>query len=205
MKILTLVLLAAALAAPATARAQDEKRESPPNWRWHLEKEQDTTVRIWSMPPGIRLNPSYGGLWWDTTMVAKGNFAVDLVFDIYPDAANTGIGVIIGGKNLDTMEPTYLLFQIRQDGFYMIALRDKKLYHEIAPWKHLYQVNAPGETQPGRNVLRIEAGPSAIAFFSNGTRVQYEYRSMIKPEGIVGLRAGGSMDAQIVTFKILPL
>ncbi len=204
MHLMRLCLLAAAVAAPATLSAQDDAHVPAAGWRARMDGSADTTVVLWAEGTGWHVNPERGGIWWNPEMVATGKFLVEAEILILPGSAATGVGIFIGGRDLDTDTPTYLTFVIRQDGYYTIALRDKKLYHEIAPWKHTYHVNGPGES-PGRNVIQIEVNGSALAFFANGTREQYLYRSMVKPEGIVGLRVGGGTDAQVTRLTITPL
>ena len=199
------LLLALAAFAPALASAQEGPREAPAGWRWRLDDGRDTTPQIWNQGSGWHADTQNAGLWWDTTWTAKGKFAVEVEFMIYPESAGGEFGLVIGGVKLDQENPAYIKFVARRDGHYNVALRDGKLFHEIAPWKHTYRVLQPTGEGPARNLVRIQAGGSEIGFYLNGFRIFYIDRYMVKAPGMIALRLGGGIVADISKFKIEPL
>lgn len=192
------------LVAPA-APAQDTAKEAPPRWRWRLDEAPDTTLRVWTMAPGWHATTEQPGFWWDTTMVARGKFAVEAEFHVFPDAANSEFGLAIGGVNLDTPDASYLKFVVRRDGFYTVAIREPGNYHEIARWRTTYYVNQPSSTESSKNLVRIQASASAVEFYLNKHRIMYVDRSMTRAEGLVAIRLGAGMNAHITGFRIEPL
>jgi hypothetical protein len=199
-----LILSFLILVAPA-APAQDAPREAPRGWRWQLDEAPDTALQVWSMAPGWHATTERPGFWWDTTMVARGRFAVEAEFHLFPDAAASEFGLAIGAANLGKPNPSYLKFVIRRDGFYTVAIREPGNYHEIAGWKHTYFVNQPGIKEPARNLVRIQAEGSAVTFYVNGRRITYVDRSMTRVDGLVAIRLGAGINAHITYLKIVPL
>ena len=189
----------------SAALAQDAPKEAPRGWRWRLDEAADSALQVWSMAPGWHATTEQPGFWWDTTMVARGKFAAEAEFHLFPNAAASEFGLAIGGANLDKASPSYLKFVIRRDGFYTVAVREPGNYHEIAGWKHTYHVNQPSSAESGKNLVRIQADASVVAFYVNGHRVTYVDRSMVRVDGLVVIRLGAGINAHITGLRIEPL
>jgi len=198
-------LMALTLFAPTLASGQNAPHEAPAGWRWRMDDGPDSTVEVWQADSGWHANTQNAGFWWDTTWVGRGKFAVEVEYLIYPESAGSEFGLVIGGVKLTEQNSTYIKFVARKDGYYNVALRDGRLFHEIAPWKHTYRVEQPTGSGPAKNLVRIQAHGSAIAFYLNGYRIFYIDRSMVKAQGMIALRIGGGIVADISKFKIEPL
>lgn len=198
-RILPLLILVGSM-----ARAQDTPKEAPRGWRWQLDEAPDTALQVWSMAPGWHATTEHAGFWWDTTMVARGRFAVEAEFHLFPDAAATEFGLAIGVANLDKPTSTYLKFVVRRDGSYTVAIREPGNYHEIAR-KQTHYVNQPSSTEPAKNLVRIQAHRGSVAFYVNGHQLMYVDRSMTKADGLVAIRLGPGINAHITGLRVEPL
>ncbi|MSR06117.1 MAG: hypothetical protein EXR93_03465 [Gemmatimonadetes bacterium] len=198
-------LMALTVFIPVLASAQEASHTAPAGWRWRMDDGPESAVEVWQADSVWHSNTQNAGFWWDPAWVGKGRFAAEVEYLIYPESAGSEFGLIIGGVKMDEQNSSYIKFVVRSDGHYLVALRDGKLFHEIAPWKHTYRVETPSGSGPAKNVVRIQAHQSVIAFYLNGYRVFFIDRSMVKAPGQVALRMGGGIVADISKFKIEPL
>jgi hypothetical protein len=138
-------------------------------------------------------------------MVMSKAFAVVMEGDLQPASVVNGIGVFVGGRDLDNEKASYLSFQIKGDGTYLLELREGQRVHALAPWKqHRAIEQALGEI-PTHYAIRFEIRPLRIDMLVNNIKVHTIDRATVRADGIVGLRLDAGIDMTLTKFGVEPI
>ena len=110
---------------------------------------------------------------------------------------------MIGGKDLEGDDQSYLYFLIRQDGKFLIKHRAGADTHTLQDWTEHTAIHPSAADGKATNLLAIEAGPERTRFLVNGTEVAaFEAAPDMNTEGIAGLRINHNLDVQVTDFEI---
>ena len=115
-----------------------------------------------------------------------------------------GYGLIYGGKGLDGNGATYVALLVRGDGQYMVERRDGAKTTTLVPWTANAAIKSVNAADPAVNVVEIDAmsNPKKLTFKVNGKTVHAMDAVPADVKGIVGLRAGRSLDLQIDAYDV---
>ena len=198
------LLLTAGLSLLATpVLAQDLTRPETWNVRFDRPGQPDSAVYFVDMPPGWHITTGPAGILYDPATTAQGTFAVESEMFLFPDAGGReGYGVIFGGRNLEGPNQAYLYFLLRGDGSFIVKQRDGQSTETLVPWTRNDAVVPKAADSNVKNVLRVEVGEDAIAFYVNGTQVTTLPRDGLNCDGIVGLRVNHRVNLHVTSLNV---
>jgi hypothetical protein len=217
---LTLLLAAAAAAAPLSspAAAQGSKDPTtavtaaplPAGWSMRLDdKDATKSAKFVTMGTGYHVTSGGAAIYWRPADVEKNNFTVSANF--HQTKKNVGhgdhgeaYGVFIAGRDLDdAAKESYLYFEARQDGMYLINDRaGAGKPHILVNWTASPAVHKFDDS-PNTNTLAIEVASDSIRFVANGTEVHAISRNEIATtSGVAGLRVNHNLDVHVADFSV---
>lgn len=226
MKILTTAIMALGLTASALG-AQMKDPDKPvvgggitvPGWTGRIDPQAANAGRkisenkVVSMGPGFHVTSGPAAIYWNPAITATGNYTVSASFSqtkaaMHPEA----YGLMIGGNNLDTPNQSYLYFEVRQDGKYLINHRaNDSTIHKIVDWTANDAVKAIDASGQATNALSIVVAPDKVNFLVNGVQVNSLPRTTVDmggpgrgSTGIVGIRVNHNLDVHVAGFALTP-
>jgi hypothetical protein len=116
-------------------------------------------------------------------------------------------GLFTGARQLgDTAKETYLYFEVRQNGDYLINHRSGTTVHKLVPWTMNEAIHKPDANGVATNELRIAVAADSVRFFANGTQVAALPRAGMTADesGDVGLRVNHNLDVKVEKFTVAP-
>lgn len=155
-----------------------------------------------TMAPGWHVTTGPGVLLFEPSHTARGRFVLESETILFPDSAESGFGLFVGGANLDG-SPRYVAFLVRGDGSAavegMVAGRARALkgWTKAASIKPMVKGGAPVG-----NALRIEAEAAAVSFLVNGDLVAEIARDAAPLDGVVGLRIGPDLNLHVSSLDL---
>lgn len=207
MKSLTVVVtLTAALTATATAAAAQGR---PADFRVRYDRANavDSTFAFEVMRPGWHVTSGPSAIVYQPSLSGTGRYRAETMIHLFPRAGHAeGVGLIVGGQNLDAATQRYVYFLIRKDGQFLIKERTGAQTRDLVPWTaHAAIVPQPGTDSSAssvRNTLAVEAGADSVEFFVNGQRVHTLPRGAAGFDGIVGLRVNHNVNIHVQTLSV---
>jgi hypothetical protein len=215
------LLLAAATAAPlfspAAAQGSDPTTAVtaaplPTGWSMRLDdKDATKSAKFITMGSGYHVTSGGAAIYWRPANVEKDNFTVSANF--HQTKKNVGhgdhgeaYGLFVAGRDLtDVAKETYLYFEVRQDGMYLINQRagaEKPL--KLVDWTASPAVHKFDDS-PNTNTLAIKVAPDSVRFVVNGTEVHAISRKEIaNSSGVVGLRVNHNLDVHVADYSVKP-
>lgn len=207
-----LTVLAAALAAAAPLAAQTARPGRPAEFRIRYDRANavDSLLSFVTMSPGWHVTSGrYAAILYNPAQAAAGRFRAEATIHLFPREGHAeGVGLIVGGQDLEGPLQRYVYFLIRRDGQFLIKRRSGDQTSDVAPWTaHTAIVPQPATDSTGasvRNVLAVEVGDQDVAFFVNGQRVHAMPRAGASLDGIVGLRVNHYLNIHVQTLTVTP-
>jgi len=136
---------------------------------------------------------------------AHGSYTVSGTFEQLSSKGHAhGIGLIVGGDDLQGPNQVYTYFLVRGDGNYIIKTRTGSETFELAPWtphESIHQSDASGRAV---NDMSIEVGPQDAIFRLNGQEVYRHGKADIYTDGLWGVRLNHNLDMRIKNLKLYP-
>jgi len=206
MRLTSLPVILLAL-APALG-AQDQEFTRPPEWHIRFDRAgtPDSLLSFVSMPPGWHVTTGPSAILFDPATTASGTFQVSSEIYLFPGERREGFGVFVGGRDLDGEGQAYAYFLLRKDGRFLVMLRRGAETEELTPWTaHDAIVPHDGGEGTVKNVLGIRAGEETVEFLANDVVVVTHPRSVITPEGVVGLRVNHALNLHVTTLDVRQL
>ena len=147
-------------------------------------------------------------IFYRPAMTAKGTFTatLDAYFFGPPGRFPEGYGIIIGGKNLDAANQSYLYFLARNDGKFLIKKREGAQTPTIVDWtaSPVIRTVKPGDSTDVENVFTVHATTDSVIFSINNTRVAARPRAEIGADGVVGFRINHGLSIHVASIKVEP-
>lgn len=211
MRTLLASIILLVLAAPAFAQHEAHHGGGgafPDGWHGRVDRASQNIedVRFMTMGSGFHVTTGPHVILWNPERTAAGEFTASMtVMHSRAPERLEGVGLFVGGRDLDQPPQDYLYFLMRHDGRYMIRHRAGEEVHTLAEWTETEAVNRPTAESGSSNNLAIEARSDHVVFRINGTEVQSLQRvPMLNTDGIVGFRVGHHLDVHIEDFTIEP-
>ncbi|MEP6905938.1 MAG: hypothetical protein ABI875_07615 [Gemmatimonadales bacterium] len=170
-----------------------------------------TDDKVVAMGPGFHVISGPAAVYWNPANTASGNYKVSGTFSQGKAAAHPeAYGLIIGGKDLDTPNQSYLYFLVRQDGKYLINHRaNDSTVHKIVDWTANSAVKSMDGEGKATNALSIAVGPDKLTFLVNGTEVATLPRSEVDrggpgsgTTGLAGIRVNHNLSVHVSDFGV---
>jgi hypothetical protein len=219
----TLALLLAAattasLCSPAAAQGSKDPTTDitaaplPAGWSMRLDdKDATKSAKFVKMGTGYHVTSGGAAIYWRPADVEKSNFTVSANF--HQTKKNVGhgdhgeaYGVFIAGRDLnDAASETYLYFEARQDGMFLINHRAGAGKPQIlVNWTASSAVHKFDDS-PNTNTLAIKVAADSIRFVANGSEVQAISRKDFPDlSGVAGLRINHNLDVHVADFSVKP-
>jgi hypothetical protein len=213
----TVIAFVSLLAAAAPAAAQHVQHahghahaggEFPAGWQGRVDRPTQNIddVRFMAMDDHFHVVTGPHVILWDPSRTASGEYRASVTVEHRraPERLE-GVGLLVGGQDLDGAGQDYLYFLMRHDGQYMVRHRAGDEVHTLAEWTEHPAVNRPTAEAGSENRLAIDARAGRVAFFINGTEVQaFDRVPMLNTDGIVGFRIGHHLDVHLRDFVVEP-
>jgi hypothetical protein len=139
--------------------------------------------------------------------VAKGTYTVSAAFTqtkapMHPEA----YGIFVGGANLNEPTESYLYFETRGDGKYLINHRasDSEI-HKLVDWTDTDATNKADASGKATNDLAIRVTPDSVIFMANGKTVNAMAKSAMHGftgDGQAGIRVNHNLDVHVDKFQV---
>ena len=204
--------LVSALALLATSPVA--QLQTPTDWKWRTDAPAKVTSEsklgpdMWhfvAMPPGWHITMGPGGLLYPTGKTASGNFVLQAEMFLFPGDGQQEYGLFLGGQGIEpeTSNPRYVAFVARRDGQAAVLKLSGTSVEPLVVWKPNDAVvpHAGGEST-AKNILRVEVGPTEIAFSANGREIAKVPRAGLSTDGAFGFRVGKDLNMHISTLDV---
>jgi len=215
------VLAALAVAAPLWAQQQQAKEKDPTSavtaaplpdgWSMRLDdKDMTKAAKFVTMGSGFHVTSGGAAIYWQPKDEQKDDYTVSATFG--QRAKNVGhgdlgeaYGLFVGGRDLsDASKQTYLYFEVRQGGQFIVNHRAGAEVHKIVDWTPASSVHKFDDS-PNSNALAIKVASDSVRFLVNGTQVQALPRTALKDlSGNVGIRVNHNLDVHVAGFAAKP-
>jgi hypothetical protein len=213
------VLAALAVAAPLCAQQQQAKEKDPTSavtaaplpdgWSMRLDdKDMTKAAKFVTMGSGFHVTSGGAAIYWQPAMEQKDDYTVSATFGQREKNVGHGdlgeaYGLFVGGRDLsDASKETYLYFEVRQGGQFLINHRAGTEVHKIVDWTPASSVHKFDDS-PNSNELAIKVASDSVRFLVNGTQVQALSRQQLaNVSGNVGIRVNHNLDVHVSGFAV---
>jgi hypothetical protein len=219
--ILTLALVATA--SPLMAQAAQQAKDNDPThkvaggisaagWQGRLDPQAERRgmkiedAKFVSMGSGYHVTSGPAAIYWNPKDVAKGSYTVSASFTqekepMHPEA----YGLFIGGQNLKDSTQSYVYFETRGDGKYLINHRAGNEVHKIVDWTETDATNKADANGKATNELAIRVSADSVDFLANGKLVKGFSKAEMHnfaADGQTGIRVNHNLDVHIDKFQV---
>ena len=220
-----LVLSAAlvAFASPVWAQAAQQAKENDPThkvaggitvpgWTGRIDPQAERRgmkideAKFAPMGSGMHVTSGPAAIYWNPKNTASGNYTVSATFiqekkPMHPEA----YGLFIGGQNLNDSSQSYVYFETRGDGKYLINHRAGDAVHKIVDWTETDATNKEDASGKSTNALAIRVTADSVEFLANGKPVRAFSKAEMHnfaAEGQTGIRVNHNLDVHIANFPV---
>ncbi len=200
------LLLAATLTLVTTFTAGLAAQELQRDSTWMVSSATDDSLFFVVMRPGWHVTTSSQTTLYQPDSTAAGNYVLKSVIYFF-DETDQPYGVILGGQNMGGDSPSYLVFELRNDGWFAIRHRAGSEMHQLQEWTASDAIQRKTAESPGpvKNILAVFARGNEADFFINGTRVASIAAPYLDTEGVFGLEAGGGVNLHVGQLTVTSL
>ncbi|HEY2854679.1 MAG TPA: hypothetical protein VGJ18_17615 [Gemmatimonadaceae bacterium] len=219
--ILTLAMVATA--SPLMAQAAQQAKDNDPThkvaggisaagWHGRLDPQAERRgmkldeAKFVAMGSGYHVTSGPAAIYWNPKDEAKGNYTVSASFTqtkepMHPEA----YGLFVGGEHLNDSTQSYLYFETRGDGKYLINHRAGNEVHKIVDWTDTDATNKADANGKATNELAVRVSADSVDFLANGKVV----KGLSKAEmhnfagnGQAGIRVNHNLDVHVDKFQV---
>ena len=204
-----LILALATTVALSTATVLARQFAAPAGWKWVTDSPATLTTGLepaegqWlfgTMAPGWHVTTRPGVLLFEPSYTARARFALESESFLFPGTSTAGFGLFVGGANLEG-RPRYAAFLIRRDGSATVQMVDAGQTTTLYPWTPSPAIVRGNEKDAVKNVIRLEAEATNIAFLVNGQKIAEIPRDS-RFDGVVGLRIGDQLNLHVTNVDL---
>lgn len=136
---------------------------------------------------------------------AEKNYDFSATFSqLKPTAMAEAYGLFIAGQDLDKDTERYTYFLIRQDGKYLIKVRDGAATKTVVDWRDAPSMREPKGVKLS-NTLEIRATANSVQFVIDSKPVHSMTRDKVGPDGLAGIRVNHNLNLQVSKFSVRKL
>ena len=204
-----LLLALATAVVLSTAIVSARQFAAPGGWKWVTDSPATLATGLepaegqWlfgTMTPGWHITTRPGVLLFEPGYTARARFALESESFLFPGTSTAGFGLFVGGANLDG-RPRYAAFLIRRDGSATVQVVDAGQTTTLYPWTPSPAIVPGHEKDAVKNVIRLEAEATNIAFLVNGQKIA-EIPRDFRFDGVVGLRIGDQLNLHVTNVDL---
>lgn len=205
-----LTLLAGPLGAQQRNNDPDQAVQGggtlPAGWSARTDRDAPlTNVKFVTMgPTGLHVTTGPAVILWKDADKGTGGFHTEATFTQTKAPTHAeAYGIFVGGKDLKGAGQYYAYFVVRQDGKFLIRIRDGAGTKNVTEgWTDHAAVVKAGADGKATNRLEILVGKDKVTFSANGTEVYSMPAAAGSMDGIVGLRVNHNLDVHIEKFGV---
>ncbi|MDB4949122.1 MAG: hypothetical protein JWM27_1771 [Gemmatimonadetes bacterium] len=179
----------------------------PAGWQMRLDRPQANAanLRFVRERAGYHFTAGPAAILWQPADSASGTYTVRGTFTqtkapTHPEA----YGLFLAGTDLHGANQSYLYFEVRGDGKYLVKHRAGAEVHTITDWTDNAAIAKADAAGRATNALEMRVLPDGVHLFVNGTAVQVLPADHTGPvSGIAGLRLNHNLDVQVTGFRIV--
>lgn len=219
--IFTLALVATA--SPVFAQAAQQAKDNDPThkvaggisasgWTGRLDPQAERRgmkiedAKFSAMGSGYHITSGPAAIYWNPKDAVKGNYTVSASFTqtkapMHPEA----YGLFIGGTNLSDSTESYVYFETRGDGKYLINHRAGNDVHKIVDWTDTDATNKADAAGKATNELAIRVTSDSVDFLANGKLVKGFTKAEMHnfaADGQTGIRVNHNLDVHVDKFQV---
>lgn len=219
--ILTMALVASA--SPLLGQAAQQAKEKDPThkvaggigvagWMGRIDPNAERRgmsigdAKFVSMGSGFHITSGPAAIYWNPKDAAKGSYTVSGSFTqtkapMHPEA----YGLFIGGQNLTDSTQSYVYFETRGDGKYLINHRAGNDVHKIVDWTDTDATNKADAAGKATNELAIRVTADSVDFLANGKVVKGFSKAEMHgfaADGQTGIRVNHNLDVHVDKFQV---
>lgn len=219
--ILTMALVASA--SPLLAQAAQQAKDNDPThkvaggigvagWMGRIDPNAERRgmsigdAKFVAMGSGYHITSGPAAIYWNAKDVAKGNYTVSASFTqtkapMHPEA----YGLFIGGTNLTDSTQSYVYFETRGDGKYLIVHRAGNDVHKVVDWTDTDATNKADAAGKATNELAIRVSADSVNFLANGKLVKGFSKAEMHgfaADGQTGIRVNHNLDVHVDKFQV---
>lgn len=223
MPLLTIVALAAcggadeegevesALPGGAPAAEETPSQVSPEqlqDWSVRLDDESaaDAGFQMAIEDGGLQVTTGPAGIAWrPADLVEQGNFTASASFTLLeaPPGHREALGIIVGGRNLQSPDQEYTYFIVRGTGDYMIKRREGSGTENLVGWTASDDVESiAADGADTTNRMSVEVQGDSVRFSVNGTVVETLPTDQVSPWGIAGIRVNHRLNVRVSDWTV---
>lgn len=165
------------------------------------------SVRLVHRGKGYYLESGPSSIVFNPNMVARGSFVLASTMFSGPTGATIpdGFGVFIGGKNMNTPAAEYTEFLVRNDGRYAVIQHIGPRRILLRDWTVLAGIaqHSGRRDQTVRNTFRVVVDGTTVQLVVNRTLATSFLRTVVKPDGVFGMRIGQRQLVQLETLELV--
>ena len=210
-RVLTAAVLAVlSLAIPSRSLAQP--LPVPAAWKWATDAPAAHQTALsppegkWLfgvMAPGWHITTRPGAVLYEPSYLGTGRFSVEAETFLFPGTSDSGLGLLLGGRDLGGAGARYTAFLIRRDGSVAVTRHEGGRVTALADWTPARGVvPGVGQSSPVRNVLRVDVEADVARFVVNDEVVAEIPRPAADLAGVVGLRIGADVDVHVTNLDL---
>ncbi len=211
--VLAALFLVLATLAPAQSGLNLER---PGHWKARYDDGTDAPDRRFVvMRPGWHVFAGPGGLFWDPGSYASGAYSVSSTIFLFPEGdpeqsgstrLDSSFGLFLAGGDVESESPSYLTFEIRNDGHFRVTEHSAGKENDLVPWTghEAVETLAADATGPLKNVLGVDVRGDRAGFYVNDIQVAELPAERLPLDGAIGLRAGAGLSLHITEIAIGP-
>ncbi len=200
------------LLLPVVVRAQRGRGAPPPRgvaghgvlvpgWWARLDDKSQRTQALSFEPTtaGFHVKTGPASIFWDPQQTVSGDYTVKATFmlDRMPQFEE-GYGLFIGGTNLDKDTERYTAFMVREDGRYLVRVRDGAVMKNLTgDWMYEPAITRFDAKKTLSNALAIRADKDTVTFTVNGHDIVTRPRAELPAVGVVGLRFNRGLELRV--------
>jgi hypothetical protein len=219
--IFTLALVVTA--SPVFAQAAQQGKDNDPThkvaggisaagWTGRLDPQAERRgmkiedAKFSAMGSGYHITSGPAAIYWNPKDAVKGNYTVSASFTqtkapMHPEA----YGLLIGGTNLSDSTQSYVYFETRGDGKYLINHRAGNDVHKIVDWTDTDATNKADAAGKATNELAIRVTSDSVNFLANGKLVKGFTKAEMHnfaADGQTGIRVNHNLDVHVDKFQV---
>jgi len=148
-----------------------------------------------------------GVAWRPRDVVGPGDFRVEATLHLYgaPIAYREAYGVFVGGRDLESSNPSYSYLLVRPTGEFTIRTRAGDTVETVVDWTpHAAIERVRDDGDEPRNTLVIQVRGADADFLINGTRVFSMDARELNPQGLAGIRVNHRLDVGLTAWSLGP-
>jgi hypothetical protein len=178
----------------------------PDGWHIRLDRADanPANVRFVREGEGYHFTAGPAAILWQPGDTASGEYTVRGTFTqtkapMHPEA----YGLFIAGSSPEGADQSYLYFEVRGDGQYLVKHRAGAEVHTISDWTPSAAVVKADAAGRATNALEMRIAADGVHLLVNGTEVATLPRDHTGPlAGIAGLRLNHNLDVQVTGFQV---